>query len=44
VSGLKLQTVRLENQYEKRMLKLEELKKSLLQKAFSGQLTVKDAA
>ncbi len=33
------ETIKLENFYEKKLVSLEELKKSLLQKAFSGELT-----
>lgn len=38
---LELEVIKIENIYKKKLLKIEELKKSILQKAFSGELTAK---
>lgn len=42
--SIQVQIEELSNRYIEKLNNLEELKKSLLQKAFSGQLTTKDAA
>lgn len=44
VKKLKAETDNLEDKYIDKMNMLDELKKSILQKAFSGELTAKDAA
>ena len=44
LSGLSALRLELEENYSNKLSAIEELKKSLLQKAFSGQLTAKDAA
>jgi type I restriction enzyme, S subunit len=44
VGSLSVQTKTLENIYQQKLDSLEELKKSILQKAFSGELTIKRTA
>ena len=39
---LKIETLRLENIYQQKLTDLEELKKSILQKAFNGELRTKN--
>ena len=44
LDALRAETQRLEAVYEKKLADLEELKKSILQKAFAGELTEKSKA
>jgi type I restriction enzyme S subunit len=43
LESLRVDSQNLDKEYRKKLVNLEELKKSILQKAFSGELTQKEA-